>query len=196
MPDPGTARAAPGRFRIPVAAPSSRVPKSRRLAPASIAAVILLVTLAPSRDAKLAPLLGCLLCGERGLADFALNVLLFVPLGAALAWAGERGRTALGTGALLSLGIEIAQLAIPGRDSSLSDVVSNTIGSLVGWLAVTHGPRVVALPSRTAALLTPAAAVLPSLVVAATGALFRPDFPYAHYYGGCTPDFGHMARYG
>ncbi len=138
---------------------------------------------------------GCLLCGERGLADFALNVLLFVPLGAALAWAGERGRTALGAGALLSLGIEVAQLAIPGRDSSLSDVVSNTIGSLVGWLAVTHGPRVVALPSRTAALLTAAAAALPSLVVAATGALFRPDFPHAQYYGGWTPDFGHMARY-
>lgn len=169
--------------------------RRRRLVVAGTVAIILVATLTPSGDAKLTPMLACLLCGERGLADFALNLLLFVPLGAALAWAGERWRAALGAGALLSLGIEIAQLAIPGRDSSLSDVISNTSGSLLGWLAVARGPRLAALPPRAAALLTAAAAALPSLIVTATGALFRPDFPHAQYYGGWTPDFGHMARY-
>lgn len=158
-------------------------------------AAILVATLTPSGDAKLAPLLGCLFCGERGVADFALNVLLFMPLGAALAWAGERRRTALTAGALLSLGIEIAQLAIPGRDSSLSDVISNASGSVLGWLAVTHGLRVLALRPRAATVLTAAAAALPSLMVAVTGELFRPDFPRTQYYGGWTPDFGHMAHY-
>jgi hypothetical protein len=55
-------------------------------------------------------------------------------LGLGLGWnARSILRTAV-AGMLLSAAVEIAQLWIPGRDPSLSDVIFNTIGTLVGAL--------------------------------------------------------------
>jgi glycopeptide antibiotics resistance protein len=80
--------------------------------------------------------------------DWAVNILLFVPLGfcVAGAFALDRGHAArLGVLpcaipiGLFSAGIEFAQLWFPKRVSSVQDVVANSAGGLIGilvWLAV------------------------------------------------------------
>jgi glycopeptide antibiotics resistance protein len=70
------------------------------------------------------------------------NVLLFVPFGFGLAWWGRKnGWRKLPTliavtvaGCALSMVVEFLQLYIPSRFSSWDDVVTNTVGSLVGCL--------------------------------------------------------------
>ena len=57
-------------------------------------------------------------------AGVLLNVALFAPLGAALGHRGRSAAEALLIGALLSGSIEIIQLAVPGRDTSLEDALS------------------------------------------------------------------------
>ncbi len=86
--------------------------------------------------------------------DVLGNVAVFVPFGAALAVAlppgqplpfrsvrpaARRGKRSgqwwlrlAALGAVLSLGIEIAQLSVPGRASDVDDVVLNTLGTLIG----------------------------------------------------------------
>lgn len=70
------------------------------------------------------------------LTDFVLNILLFVPYGVALGLLGRRPIAAAGIGAITSAAIEIAQLWIPGRESSIHDVMTNCAGALLGALIV------------------------------------------------------------
>src|SRR5690606_9606721 len=75
----------------------------------------------------------CLVCGSYGLVDVVLNVLLFVPLGVGLGLAGVRPRAAIIIVVLTTLTVELLQLTvISGRDSSLSDLVTNTVGGAIG----------------------------------------------------------------
>jgi hypothetical protein len=73
--------------------------------------------------------------GPANLFEGAANVVLFVPLGAALAASGLRFR-AIGTGALLlSVGIELYQVYCHNHFPTATDVVLNTAGSLLGhWV--------------------------------------------------------------
>ena len=85
---------------------------------------ILALTLSPNprqvRVAAETPLL-CLVCGEFGGADIALNLLLFMPFGAGLALLGWPWGRVVATCAALSFGVETVQLAAhTGRDASLS----------------------------------------------------------------------------
>lgn len=73
-------------------------------------------------------------------ADFTLNLLLFVPLGVGLGLIGSRLPVAILVGFLVSAAIEIAQTRIPGRFSSLSDVISNTMGAWLGAGLVVSWP--------------------------------------------------------
>jgi VanZ family protein len=71
-------------------------------------------------------------------ADVAINVLLFFPLGWALG--GGRGKwraalVALAAGAITGLAVEMAQTMVPGRVSSLRDVICNAAGAAGGSLA-------------------------------------------------------------
>lgn len=75
----------------------------------------------------------CLVCGSLGSVDIVLNVLLFVPLGLGLRLAG------LGWGALMAavvattFSVETLQFAlIIGRDPSLSDLLTNSLGGALG----------------------------------------------------------------
>ena len=171
---------------------------SRRLhlALAVTICAILAVTLFPSGGEKDEPMLRCLVCGERGVADVILNVLLFMPFGAALSLAGVRLRRICLDAAVLSAVIELAQLFIPGRDSSLSDVLSNTTGATAGCLVVWQAPRVIRLQGLFATLGALAAAALTVLVTAGTGLLLRPAFPASVYYGQWTPNLEHLEWYG
>jgi VanZ family protein len=69
--------------------------------------------------------------GTQGRADILLNVALFVPLGFLLERSLGVTRTAL-LCLLASLAIETIQLFLPGRWSTLSDLLANGLGGLLG----------------------------------------------------------------
>ena len=60
------------------------------------------------------------------------NIALFLPLGIAMALANRAPRRAHLLAASLSRTVELAQLWIPGRDPSLSDLICNTLGAGLG----------------------------------------------------------------
>ncbi len=64
----------------------------------------------------------------------ALNVVLFMPLGAVIGWFG-RPWWLLGA-MFTSVTIELAQLLLPDRNPLLSDVITNTLGACLGFLLV------------------------------------------------------------
>ena len=67
-----------------------------------------------------------------------LNVVLFVPLGAlAVLVTGRPWWWVTAAAALASVAIELAQGRWLPRDGSSGDVIANTVGALVGALAVT-----------------------------------------------------------
>lgn len=73
--------------------------------------------------------------------EFTANVVLFVPFGVLFPLAVGRlrgGSVALAVllGSVCSVGIEVAQLWIPGRVSDPRDVISNTLGAALGAIAV------------------------------------------------------------
>lgn len=75
----------------------------------------------------------CLLCGQEGAVDVILNVALFVPLGLMLGVLGMRHWRAMLVGGGMSLAVELLQATVvTGRDPSLSDVLTNTLGTLLG----------------------------------------------------------------
>lgn len=75
------------------------------------------------------------------LRDIVLNVLGFMPLGFLISW--KKGLRAVGialvVGFALSLSIELAQAFIPGRASSMNDLMSNSVGALLGALLTRFG---------------------------------------------------------
>jgi hypothetical protein len=85
--------------------------------------------------------------------DLIVNVLGFVPFGFLLSlWKEQTSRSgrwrsylfAILAGALISLGIEVAQAFIPARDSSMMDFLCNTGGTVVGagfWELIAHSKR-------------------------------------------------------
>jgi glycopeptide antibiotics resistance protein len=81
--------------------------------------------------------------GRRLVADLALNVAIFVPIG----WGVRRaGRTSLLAAVVLaaafSLGMETIQAWLPNRYSSLADVLANTLGATAGaWLEARYVHR-------------------------------------------------------
>ena len=68
------------------------------------------------------------------------NVLAFVPIGASLGVLLDRGRVgdslvrALAASALMSLCIELVQLALPSRATDVDDLLLNVLGAAIGSL--------------------------------------------------------------
>lgn len=105
--------------------------------------LILCLTLWPLPEftyrASLSPV-SCLVCGDQGMQDVIQNILMFLPLGVALRAAGVRTSRALLCGMGLSLFVETMQyFVVPGRDASLSDLITNTTGT---WLGATVAPLI------------------------------------------------------
>jgi len=95
--------------------------------------VIAALTLSPrsgSNSVELHPF------GDFRTTDAVANLLLFVPLGASLCLRQWRFGTATAIGAAFSASIELAQLLIPGRTTSVDDVILNAIGTALGWAIV------------------------------------------------------------
>jgi glycopeptide antibiotics resistance protein len=114
----------------------------RRFAVAAAALLILAFTMPPSgsrNEYQLTPFATLVrLVTDRGdrsdLVDVFGNILLFMPFGAALAYARAAGFVrAVALGAAFSTTIELVQIAIPGRWTSVDDVIMNTVGTAVGF---------------------------------------------------------------
>ena len=80
-----------------------------------------------------------------------LNTILFVPLGATIALLLPRRAwpIAIVAGCLLSATVEYAQESIPGRVPDPDDVLWNTVGAVIGVVAVTIPRLLVAAAART-----------------------------------------------
>jgi len=160
------------------------------------AAFILLATLLPGPPLTEPSTPFCIVCGSRGLADFALNILFFVPLGfllrRPLGW-----RRALLAGVLLSGGVELAQLAIPGRYSTLGDFVTNSAGTGLGLILARARLTVLLRPApRVGRLLATAWTTLVVAGLVAAALLFQPSIPRRPLYGQWTHDLGRYEVYG
>jgi hypothetical protein len=149
---------------------------------------ILAATLTPARGASGTGFFNCVLCGDRWIADALVNVILFAPLGATLAVNGRTGLRAVVAAGILSCCVELAQVAIPGRDPSLGDVCFNTLGAAAGQGVPLLAKRWLNPGTRPAASLSLAAASLAAVVFGLTGVLLAPTFPAGPYYSRWTAD--------
>jgi len=129
--------------------------------------------------------------------DWVRNVLLFVPLGASLAWTGVRARRAVLACATLSALVELAQRAIPGRFASVSDWVCNVTGVGIGFAWFRFAPIWMRPSSSRARRLVLVAGAAASAVLLGTGVLLAPAPSAATFYVHRTPSsLAHLAPYG
>ncbi len=138
----------------------------------------------------------CLVCGELGGVDVILNILLFVPFGLGLGLLGLPWPVAAAAGLGASGLVEVLQMkVVAGRDASLSDLITNTAGSILG-LALSRNWRLLVLPPHRAAAGLMATWGLAWLALAAaTGAGLHPVPTSATWYGQWAPELGHLDRF-
>lgn len=160
--------------------------------------VVLAATLAPGSTTTgpppCAPL--TLACGDTWGVDLALNLALFLPLGAAAQLSGLRVTRVALLGLALSLLIETLQATlIPGRDPSVRDLLANTAGAAVGaaiaaaWRALT---RPTPAEARRLSLLSSGAL---SAWLLAAGWLLQPSLPSSDWYGQHRAELGGFDRF-
>jgi len=167
-----------GRQTPPARRPGARkVPRVTLSAALLVVAALLLVavpTLAPTPGAVGSTGI-CVFCGALGGLDFALNLALFVPLGAALWNATRSWRVAAVTGFFVSMVIEVLQYQlIVGRDATVGDVLANGLGSLAGACLAMASLRARNATPATAFRLAAATGILTALLVSATATLLLP----------------------
>jgi hypothetical protein len=163
-----------------------------------VVVIILYLTLWPDLEyipgSWSAPFL-CIWCGAQPLRDAVLNVLLFLPLG----WSLRRHRSArfaLVTCCLLSALIEFSQYHwIPGRDSSLRDILTNSLGGYLGVLLAEHWRLLLWPDRRTSAILALASVTTWLGILLATVALVQVRLPRSVYYGQWAPALGRHDRF-
>ncbi len=137
----------------------------------------------------------CLVCGSLGSIDVILNVALFLPLGVGLQRLGwPLARLALAC-FLLSLAVESLQIiTIAGRDASVSDLLTNTSGGILGGFIALHWRGLVFPSPRHAGRLFLGGMVAVLAVFLTTANLLQPDLPAGPWYGIVTPPWpGHEA---
>ncbi|MEP6573339.1 MAG: VanZ family protein [Gemmatimonadota bacterium] len=140
--------------------------------------------------------LNCLVCGESGAQDVVLNILLFVPLGIGLGlWRVPRRRAILAV-VLTTLCVETIQFAfLAGRDASLSDVMTNSAGGLLGIAAGWNWLWLVQPGPRHAQLLAWLAAAFWLATLAGTGVLLAVRLPETVYFGQWAPQLGQFDQF-
>ena len=136
----------------------------------------------------------CLVCGSLGTVDAVLNVLLFAPLGIGLALYGLRGKSVVIAICVLSAAIEIIQfLFVPGRDSTIGDVITNTVGGAVGVAVVRYAAVWLRPGPRAATRLAAIFATMWLTVQAISSFGFVVSLPPLLYYGQIARALGHFA---
>ncbi|HSJ76822.1 MAG TPA: VanZ family protein [Gemmatimonadales bacterium] len=120
----------------------------------------------------------CLICGDHGGQDVINNVLLFIPFALGLRLAGLPLRAVVVTGGLVSLSVELLQWSVvPGRDASLSDVVTNTLGSLVGAMVASYRVQLLRPSKRAGVRLATCWGALWLMIQLAGALLLQPWAP-------------------
>jgi hypothetical protein len=136
----------------------------------------------------------CIVCGSFGGVDAVLNVVLFVPLGIGLALYGIRRNSVVIGVCILSAAIEIAQfLLIPGRDSTVGDVITNTVGGAIGFVIARYATIWTRPTSRAGTRLAAAIAVVWLTIQAISSFGFIVELPNAQYHGQLARTLGHFA---
>jgi len=140
--------------------------------------------------------LWCLRCGDLSGMDILLNVILFMPLGFGLRLAGwPRRRVLLGAFATTFL-VELTQyFFIVGRDATLSDILTNTTGGLLGMVLAERFPLLLWPGPRAAQWLAAGAGAfwLALQVVTAWGdGVTLPERPF---WGQLAPELGQFDRF-
>jgi hypothetical protein len=130
----------------------------------------------------------CVICGARGGEDAFLNVLLFIPFGFGLRLRGMNRWRAWALTIATTVLVETLQIYIPGRDSTLGDVVMNSVGGLAGIL-LCDSMRVWLFPNvRQAKWLLFSGSVVWLLLVSLGGWALRPWIPNGPYVAQLAPD--------
>jgi hypothetical protein len=118
---------------------------------------VLLLTLWPApHEAKRSALtpVWCLVCGSIGMQDVLQNLAMLLPFGFGLGLLGWRPARAVLAGLALACTVELLQYTVvPGRDASLSDVVTNTLGTALGALLASRIDWLLHPPPRDAGRL-------------------------------------------
>lgn len=147
-----------------------------RLFAAAYLFCLLIFTLSPLPHSGTELLIACIVCGQRGLADGLLNVVLFIPAGLIFA-SRLRIVPAVLAGAALSGAIELIQLVVPGRDPSVGDLVFNTAGAVLGAGILGAAPFWLSDDPRRRTLLAAGWAAFVIAAIFLTGWLLRPVPP-------------------
>jgi VanZ like family len=136
------------------------------------------------------PLL-CIVCGDRGGADVALNLLLFTPMAAGLRLWGWSWRRVVLASLLLSFAVELLQYTVvAGRDASLSDLLTNTSGAALAAAITPHLGRLLAPDPVLARRLFLAAIVLWGGVISFSALVTLPWVPPGTLRNDCTSSAG------
>jgi VanZ family protein len=154
-------------------------------------ACVAVLTLTPTPGSEAGPRFAVL----GSLADLLRNLALFVPAGAALALRGAPARLAWRGGLALAIGIELAQLAIPGRATSPDDALANALGAGLGHAWVTSAPRWLRPAPAAARRLELAACAVFAAAVVLTGVLTQPALPPLPWHAHWNPSVGSLVPY-
>lgn len=139
--------------------------------------------------------LTCLVCGQAGAVDVFWNLLLFVPLGFALRMAGLSLGWVVALSAFTTLAVETIQFLAPGRDPSLSDLLTNTGGGAAGAILARAYPTLLRPPPSSLRYLLIGSAVVPVLALAGAAWLLQPSPPATLWYGHYAPDMGSFEQF-
>lgn len=132
-----------------------------------------------------------LFSGDRDVADAIRNVILFAPLGLGLALHGVPLARAAAFGCVASGIIETLQLSIiPGRDASLEDLLTNSVGTALGASLAAIAPHIYGPPSVRKERAGLVALVAAWLLVVGSSALTLPALPESRYFGQWNHEFG------
>jgi hypothetical protein len=157
-------------------------------------ALVAVATLTPASDPRhleLSTPLWCLVCGDEGGADVAANLLLFLPLAIGLRLSGWSWRRTVATAAAISFTVELLQLTVvPGRDASLSDVLTNTTSGAIGATLAPFLPRVLWPTPPGARVLLAGGAVVWLAALSISAWLLAPGLPA----GRITSRWAHQVR--
>lgn len=139
----------------------------------------------------------CITCGTHWASDFGLNILLFFPFGFGLRLAGLRRRTAWLVALGATVSIEMLQYSvITGRDSDLSDILSNTLGGVLGVAAADARKRLLVPSAASAVRLSVGGAAAWCAITAGTQWALAMSLPHSIYYEQVAPQLGMFTTFG
>ena len=138
----------------------------------------------------------CLICGTLGGVDFILNILLFIPYGMGLRWSGQPAWRAVAITLATTLAVETLQIAIiAGRDASLGDLVTNSLGGAFGVLLASRWRAWILPAPRQAWRLVLGGLVVWLTILGLTAWGLQLALPKTAYWGQWAPELGHMEHF-